>query len=72
MRYVWGLNYSSGIANQTWGLGNRNTATCWFIYDNPAITDPYVSYDGLDGGSPSAFFVLNKLEWNRMDQHMAI
>lgn len=47
VRYVWGLNSSSASTAQFWtpqaGLGE----SCYLVFDQPAIKDRYVSYDGV-------------------------
>jgi RHS repeat-associated protein len=48
VRYLWGVDTSSAATYQSWQLQppNGGTEYCYFIYDMPAITDRYVSYDG--------------------------
>lgn len=45
VRYVWGLYRSAKTTHASWNQ-NGNPASCDFIFDTPAITDRYVSYDG--------------------------
>jgi len=45
VRYVWGLYHSAKGLHATWSQ-NGSPASCDFIFDLPAVTDRYVSYDG--------------------------
>lgn len=46
VRYIWGENTSAQLAHMTWTDPSNNPASCDFIYDIPAISDRYVSFDG--------------------------
>lgn len=47
VRYVWGLNPSAKETHATWIIPpNPQQFSCDFIFDIPAVTDRYVSYDG--------------------------
>jgi RHS repeat-associated protein len=50
VRYVWGLNHSAKLTHASWSVGTPapTTFSCDFIFDIPAITDRYVSYDGTN------------------------
>lgn len=51
VRYVWGTNAQSKAVYGQWvSLVPNVTATydCWLVVDAPAITDRYVSYDGIN------------------------
>lgn len=45
VRYVWGLNPQSELISGTY-IGGNATGKCDYYYDNPAIVNRYVSYDG--------------------------
>lgn len=45
VRYVWGLNQSAKAVYASWNVGT-SSLNCSFIFDVPAVTDRYVSYDG--------------------------
>lgn len=47
VRYVWG-SYASSSATQAQWIQQYTSAAeyCYFVYDTPAITDRYVSFDG--------------------------
>jgi RHS repeat-associated protein len=45
VRYVWGLNHSAKAVYASWSIGT-SSLNCSFIFDIPAVTDRYVSYDG--------------------------
>jgi len=47
VRYVWGLNTSSEVSYEQWPVSGTANATCWLLHDTAAITDRYVSYDGV-------------------------
>jgi RHS repeat-associated protein len=47
VRYVWGLNLSSATSHEQWGGTAGNLENCTLRYDTPAITDRFVSYDGV-------------------------
>jgi hypothetical protein len=47
VRYVWGLNPSAKETHASWIIPpNPQQFSCDFIFDAPAVTDRYVSYDG--------------------------
>jgi RHS repeat-associated protein len=48
VRYVWGLNRSAKLTHAGWVVGGPPSTnySCDFIFDVPAITDRYVSFDG--------------------------
>jgi YD repeat-containing protein len=47
VRYVWGLYGSAMATHASWTVGQSGTAeSCDFIFDVPAVTDRYVSFDG--------------------------
>ena len=47
VRYVWGLYASGKGTHAAWNQGTPPTPlSCDFIFDIPAVTDRYVSYDG--------------------------
>jgi hypothetical protein len=47
VRYVWGLNRSSVVAGAVTPLSSGTIQACDIVIDAPAITDRYVSYDGV-------------------------
>ena len=47
VRYLWGLNTSSAESNEQWQVSGGATATCSLVHGTAAITDRYVSYDGV-------------------------
>ena len=46
VRYVWGLNSNSAATLQQWTPSGGAAQSCYFLYDTPAITDRFVSYNG--------------------------
>ena len=47
VRYVWGLNTTSAATLQQWTPTVGNPQSCYFLFDTPAISDRFVSYDGV-------------------------
>jgi len=48
--YVWGTYASSSSGNASYSFSNDNVEyqeSCTYVFDTPAITDRYVSYDGV-------------------------
>jgi len=45
VRYVWGLYNSAMTTHASWNQ-NGNPVSCDFVFDIPAVSDRYVSYDG--------------------------
>jgi RHS repeat-associated protein len=48
VRYIWGVNASSVAGENTWYDFYNNPQYCYFTSDTFAITDRYVSYDGVN------------------------
>ncbi|HZQ21448.1 MAG TPA: RHS repeat-associated core domain-containing protein [Terriglobales bacterium] len=46
VRYVWGLNASSTESHFTYAVGS-NSYDCYMRYGMPAVTDRYVSFNGI-------------------------
>jgi len=64
VRYVWGTYPSSSTTQVQWVVQYSGASEyCYFVYDTPAITDRYVSFDG-SSENLHQHFAFTPMVWN--------